>query len=95
MHSVVKSAGGLTIMGSFDLDRLLDVINRRHITKFYAVPTLYYRMLALDNLAERIAPVRYCFSAAAKMAGEGGPLCGVAGRHQHPVRQTAYCQEIP
>jgi long-chain acyl-CoA synthetase len=36
----------------------------------YAVPTVYIRMLEQSNLRERIASIRYCFSAAASMATE-------------------------
>jgi long-chain acyl-CoA synthetase len=34
------------------------------------VPTVYVRLLALEDLKEKLGSVRYCFSAAASMAGE-------------------------
>lgn len=69
-HSMVLSGGGLVIQASFDLDQFLGAVKRHQVTKLYAVPTIYIRLLALDNLRERMAGVRYCFSAAASMATE-------------------------
>lgn len=69
-HSTVLSGGGLVIQPSFDLDRFLDAVKRHQVTKLYAVPTIYIRLLGLDKLKERMAGVRYCFSAAASMATE-------------------------
>ncbi|MEJ2111198.1 MAG: AMP-binding protein [Acidobacteriota bacterium] len=70
MHSTVFSGGGLVIHSSFDLERALDAIDRYQVTKFYAVPTVYIRLLEEPNLPERIRSIRYCFSAAASMATE-------------------------
>ena len=69
-HSTVFSAGGLIIQPAFDLDEALDAIKRHKITKFYAVPTIYIRLLGLTDLADRFQSIRYCFSAAASMASE-------------------------
>jgi long-chain acyl-CoA synthetase len=49
---------------------LLDAIERYKVTKFYAVPTVYIRMLELGDINERIKSVTYCFSAATSMAAE-------------------------
>jgi long-chain acyl-CoA synthetase len=70
MHSTVLSGGGLAIQGSFDLERVLEAIDRHQATKFYAVPTVYIRLLEVPNLREKIRSIRYCFSAAASMATE-------------------------
>ena len=70
MHSTVFSGGGLVIQGSFDLERVLEAIDRHQATKFYAVPTVYIRLLEVPNLREKIRSIRYCFSAAASMATE-------------------------
>jgi long-chain acyl-CoA synthetase len=70
MHSAILTAGGLVIQAAFDMSAFLDAISRLNITKLYAVPTVYTRLLSLDNLKERLGPVRYCFSAAASMAKE-------------------------
>lgn len=70
MNSTIYSAGGLAILPSFDMDMALDAINRHKVTKFFAVPTIYIRMLELTDLKEKIRSVTYCFSAAASMAAE-------------------------
>ncbi|MGD2272794.1 MAG: AMP-binding protein, partial [Desulfobacterales bacterium] len=70
MNSTVYSGGGLILQPAFDLDKALGAIQRLQITKFYAVPTIYIRLLELADLRDRFGSVRYCFSAAASMARE-------------------------
>jgi long-chain acyl-CoA synthetase len=70
MHSTVYSGGGLIVQPAFDLENILDAIKTHHITKFYAVPTVYIRLLEIEDLRQRLKSVRYCFSAAASMAQE-------------------------
>jgi long-chain acyl-CoA synthetase len=55
---------------AFDLDHVMDAIQRFQVTNLYVVPTVYIRLLALDDLSTKIKSVRYCFSAAASMARE-------------------------
>jgi long-chain acyl-CoA synthetase len=52
------------------LDKVLEAIRLHRVTKFYGVPTIYYRLLQLEGLKEKLGAVNYCFSAAASMAGE-------------------------
>ncbi|MBW1798925.1 MAG: AMP-binding protein [Deltaproteobacteria bacterium] len=70
MNSTVYSGGCLVILPSFDLDRVIHAIERHRVTKFYAVPTIYIRLLSLDALKDKLKSLRYCFSAAASMAAE-------------------------
>ncbi|MEN8245867.1 MAG: AMP-binding protein, partial [Thermodesulfobacteriota bacterium] len=70
MQSMVYCGGGLVLHPSYDLERILDSMARHRVSNLYAVPTVYIRMLELSNLRERIASIRYCFSAAASMATE-------------------------
>jgi long-chain acyl-CoA synthetase len=70
MHSTVLSGGELIVQPAFDLEQVLEAIDRHRVTKFYSVPTVYIRLLRLPDLRERLGPVRYCFSAAASMAME-------------------------
>jgi long-chain acyl-CoA synthetase len=70
MNSMVYAAGSLVIQPSFDLDRAVDAIRRYRVTKFYAVPTIYFRLLQMDDLKEKLGSVNYCFSAAASMPAE-------------------------
>ncbi len=70
MHSTVVSGGELILQPGFDLEKVLEAIDRHQVTKFYSVPTIYIRLLRLPDLRERLGSVRYCFSAAASMATE-------------------------
>jgi long-chain acyl-CoA synthetase len=70
MNSTVFSGGGLVVQPAFDLEKVLEAINHHQVTKFYAVPTIYIRLLRLPDLREKMGSVRYCFSAAASMATE-------------------------
>jgi long-chain acyl-CoA synthetase len=70
MNATVFSGGGLVVQPAFDLEKVLEAIERHQVTKFYAVPTIYIRLLRLPDLREKIGSVRYCFSAAASMATE-------------------------
>jgi long-chain acyl-CoA synthetase len=70
MNATILSAGCLELLPAFDLDRVLDAMKKGRVTKLFAVPTVYVRLLTLDHLKERIGAVRYCLSAAASMAAE-------------------------
>jgi long-chain acyl-CoA synthetase len=70
MNATLYSGGSLVVQPSFDIERAIDSIERYGVTKFYAVPTIYIRLLALEDLKERLGSLRYCFSAAASMAEE-------------------------
>ena len=70
MGSTIYSGGSMVIQPGFDMDRALDAIKRHRVSKFYSVPTVYIRMLSINNLRKRLKSVRYCFSAAASMAAE-------------------------
>jgi long-chain acyl-CoA synthetase len=68
MNATILSAGCLEMMPAFDMDRVLYVTGAGRVTKLFAVPTIYVRLLALEGLKEKLGSVRYCFSAAASMA---------------------------
>jgi long-chain acyl-CoA synthetase len=70
MHSTVFSGGQLILQPTFNLEKVLEAIDRYGVTKFYSVPTVYIRLLRLPDLREKLGTVRYCFSAAASMAME-------------------------
>ena len=70
MNSTVYSCGATIIQPAFDLDQVLAAIEKHGVTKFYAVPTIYIRLLGLPDLKEKLKTIRYCFSAAASMALE-------------------------
>ncbi len=70
MNATILSCGCLEILPGFDLDRVLETTQARRVTKLFAVPTVYARLLGLDGLIQKLGIVRYCFSAAASMAAE-------------------------
>ncbi|MCF8039235.1 MAG: AMP-binding protein [Desulfohalobiaceae bacterium] len=70
MHSTILTGGGLVLLSSFDMPSFLAAIDRFAVSKLYAVPTVFTRLLSLNDLPDRLRPVRYCFSAAASMAKE-------------------------
>lgn len=69
-NATIYSAGCLEILPTFDLDKILALTGSGKVTKMFAVPTVYTRLLSLDGLKEKLGNVRYCFSAAASMAAE-------------------------
>jgi long-chain acyl-CoA synthetase len=70
MNATVFSGGGLVVQPAYNLEKVLEAIDRHQVTKFYAVPTVYIRLLRLPDLRGKMGSVRYCFSAAASMATE-------------------------
>lgn len=70
MNAAILSGGCLELLPGFDMDRVLSYMQAGRITKLYAVPTIFIRLLARERLEESLRKVRYCFSAAASMAPE-------------------------
>jgi len=70
MNATTLSAGCLEMMPAFDMDRVLHAMGTGRVTKLFAVPTIYVRLLAVEGLKEKLGSVRYCFSAAASMAAD-------------------------
>ncbi|MBN2123442.1 MAG: AMP-binding protein [Deltaproteobacteria bacterium] len=70
MNATILSAGCLELMPAFDMDQVLYRMGAGRVTKLFAVPTIYVRLLGLKDLREKLGPVRYCFSAGASMAAD-------------------------
>jgi long-chain acyl-CoA synthetase len=70
MNATILSAGCLETMPFFDMEKVLELMAAGRVTKLYAVPTIYVRLLSLDGVKEKLGAARYCFSAAASMALE-------------------------
>ena len=73
LNATILSAGCLEILPAFDLEKILQIISLGRVTKFYAVPTIYTRLLTEEKLKEKLGQVRYCFSAAASSGRGNGP----------------------
>jgi long-chain acyl-CoA synthetase len=69
-NATVISAGCLELLPAPDMDKIISLIQTGRVTKFYAVPTLYTRLLSQPNVRELMSKIRYCFSAGAAMAAE-------------------------
>lgn len=70
MNSTVYSGGATILQPAFDLDQAVSAVEKYGVTKFYAVPTIYIRLLGVLDLKQKFKSIRYCFSAAASMAEE-------------------------
>jgi len=70
MNGTILTGGCLEILPSFGLECVLEAIEAGRVTKFFAVPTVYIRLLTVPDLEHRLGKLRYCFSAAASMAKE-------------------------
>jgi len=70
MNATILSGGCLEMQPAFDMDKILGLLAAGQVTKLFAVPTIYTRLLGLDGLKQRLGNVRYCFSAAASMAAD-------------------------
>jgi long-chain acyl-CoA synthetase len=70
MNATILSAGCIELIPSFDMDAVLTILKKGRVTKLFAVPTIYARLLQLNNLKEKLGSVRYCFSAASSIAAE-------------------------
>jgi long-chain acyl-CoA synthetase len=70
MNATILSAGCLELLPTFDIERVIGLIERGRVTKLFAVPTVYTRFLTLENLEQIMHSVRYCFSAAASLPTE-------------------------
>jgi long-chain acyl-CoA synthetase len=67
MHPTVLSAGCLVLMPGFDMDMVLWLLDHNRFTRFYAVPTIYSRLVDIPDIGRKFQKVRYCFSAGAAM----------------------------
>jgi len=70
LNGTVISAGCVEMLPGLDIDRILELIEGERITKFFSVPTVYVRLLAIPDLKKRLGKLRYCFSGGASMALE-------------------------
>lgn len=70
MNATMLSGGCIELIPAFDLEAVLGITAAGKVTKLFGVPTVYVRLLSVENLRERLGAVKYCFSAAASMAVE-------------------------
>jgi long-chain acyl-CoA synthetase len=69
-NATVISAGCLELIPTPDMDKIIQLLQSGRITKFFAVPTLFTRLLSLPNVREVMSKVRYCLAAGATLSAE-------------------------
>ena len=70
MNAGFVAGATLVLFRRFVPDAVLDVIERERVTMFFGVPTIYITLLGANVAKERLASIRYYFSAAATMPQE-------------------------
>ncbi|MEW6424159.1 MAG: AMP-binding protein [Bacillota bacterium] len=70
MNGTVMSGGCVELLPSFNLEKVLELMEAGRLTKFFAVPTVYIRLLNVGDLEKKVGKLRYCFSAAASISME-------------------------
>ncbi|MGB6063612.1 MAG: AMP-binding protein [Desulfomonilaceae bacterium] len=70
MNATILSCGCVEILPNYDMEQVLELTSAGRATKFFAVPTIYARLLTVDDLKKKLGRIRYSFSAAASMAAE-------------------------
>jgi long-chain acyl-CoA synthetase len=65
MNAGINAGSTLFLDRRFDLDRVAASIEQNRITRVFGVPTVFNRLLKIDDAAKRMASVSYWFSAAA------------------------------
>jgi long-chain acyl-CoA synthetase len=70
MNGIFYGCGTLVLHDGFDLDRILESVEKHRVTRFYSVPTVFIRLLADAGYKRHFSTVNYCFSAATSMASE-------------------------
>ncbi len=70
MNALFYACATIVLHEAFDLDRILSSIKDNGITRFYAVPTIYIRLLNNPDSKKYLSTLTYCFSAATSMPSE-------------------------
>jgi len=70
MNSCFYSCATLVLHKSFEMDEIVASIGTNKVTRFYAVPTVYIRLLNNPECHKYLATMGYSFSAATSMPSE-------------------------
>ncbi|MSQ70254.1 MAG: long-chain fatty acid--CoA ligase [Betaproteobacteria bacterium] len=84
MNGAFESGATVVLHRRFVPDQVIDSIARDKVTMFFGVPTIYIALLSAGVAAEKLASVRYFFSAAATMPQE------ISRRWTESYRQLVY-----
>ncbi|MEJ2108647.1 MAG: AMP-binding protein [Acidobacteriota bacterium] len=70
MNTFFSNCATLVLFPSFDMDRVMAAFSEHKVTRFYAVPTIYIRILNTTEARERLSSLRYAFSGGTSMPAE-------------------------
>lgn len=69
-NSIFNGGGTLVLHKGFEMDEILLSIHENRITRFYAVPTIFIRILRHPDSKRYFSSVNYCFSAGTSLPSE-------------------------
>ncbi len=78
MNATLCAHGTVVLHGGFDLDETLSSVRANRVTRFYAVPTVFIRILNAPESHSHLDSVRYFFSAGTSMPSEVVRQCRAA-----------------
>jgi long-chain acyl-CoA synthetase len=71
MNTTIYAGGTMTLVPRFEVDKVLEVIQRDRVTLFLGVPTMYFALLHHPQAGDYdISSLRLCVSGGASMPGE-------------------------
>jgi long-chain acyl-CoA synthetase len=70
MNTYFTSCATLVLFAAFDMDPVMAAVAEHKVTRFYAVPTIFIRILNAPETREQLKSLRYAFSAGTSMPSE-------------------------
>jgi long-chain acyl-CoA synthetase len=70
MHTYFYACATLVLFPAFDMDRVVAAVIEHKVTRFYAVPTIFIRILNNAESREHLKSIRYVFSGGTSMPAE-------------------------
>jgi long-chain acyl-CoA synthetase len=70
MHTYFCNCATLTLFSGFDMDRVVAAVIEHKVTRFYAVPTIFIRILNNPESRKQLKSLNYVFSGGTSMPAE-------------------------
>lgn len=70
MNTFFSSLGTLVLFQAFDMDSVMHAFTQHRVTRFYAVPTIFIRILNTSEAKKQLQSLRYAFSGGTSMPSE-------------------------
>ena len=70
MNTFFCNCGTLVLFPAFDMDPVMAAVTKHKVTRFYAVPTIYIRILNAPEAGRQLKSLRYAFSGGTSMPSE-------------------------